>query len=60
MQNLDLKKVLTGDDTQESNPVLNDRFEIRDLYKTTSTSKIYTGKKIYYLKTSTIRFRSCN
>ena len=55
MQNLDLKKVLTGDDTQESNPILNDRFEIRDLFKTTTTSKIYTGNKIEYRGASTNR-----
>lgn len=44
MQQLDLKKFLQGDDAEEGvNPVLNDRFEIRDLIKTTSTSKIYSG-----------------
>lgn len=55
MQNLDLKKALTGDDTQESNPVLNDRFEIKDVSKITSTSKIYTGKIIDITKHSTRR-----
>jgi len=44
MQHLvDLRKLLNGDDDEGSIPVLNDRFEIRELVKTTSTSKIYSG-----------------
>lgn len=44
MQHLvDLRKLLNGDDDEGSTPVLNDRFEIRELVKTTSSSKIYSG-----------------
>lgn len=42
MQQIDLKKLLNGDD-EGQNPVLNDRFEIKDLLKTTHSSKIYSG-----------------
>jgi len=42
MQQVDLKRLLNGDD-DEHNPVLNDRFEIKDLLKTTTSSKIYSG-----------------
>jgi len=42
MQQLDLKKLLSGGD-EEENPVLNDRFEIKELLRTTMTSKVYSG-----------------
>ena len=50
MHHIDLRKLLNDDDgDDQSNPVLNDRFEIKDLIKTTCTSKIYTGTFLPYI-----------
>ena len=46
MQHLaDLRKLLNGDNDEDPTPVLNDRFEVRELLKTTSSSRIYAGTK---------------
>lgn len=58
MQHLvDLRKLLNGDNDEETIPVLNDRFEVRELVKTTSTSKLYSGFDLVTDCETIIKFR---